>query len=127
MARVPTKVLELRGAFKKNPQRTRKEIPGLQELGNPPDHLDDASRAVWIELVESSPAGVLTASDRQALEICSVLLAQFRADPAGFIPARLAQLGRALSVLGRTPVDRSRISLSESKKQDDPWAALAAA
>lgn len=123
-ARTPTKILELRGTFKKNPQRKRSEPKNLSDLGDPPQHLGGATLSAWNELVASSPPGVLTASDRQILEICAVLLAQFREDPASFIPARLAQLNRALSMLGRTPVDRSRIGVNE-QPQDNPWASFA--
>lgn len=65
-------------------------------------------------------------SDRQILEVAAVLLAQFRTDPEAFIPARLSQLHRALSLLGRTPIDRSRLGVTDTAGAvDDPWAVLA--
>ena len=75
--RTPTKVLELRGSFKRHPERRvdRAGEPEVTEpLGDPPDDLDEAERARWIELAREMPwlgradrAGVWAAAKQYAV------------------------------------------------------------
>lgn len=124
--RTPTKILELRGSFKKDPQRKRHNEPqGCGEVGKAPEYFTDVEKAIWDEIVTTSPPGVITGTDAHNVELCAVLLAQFRADRVNFAPTRMAQLVRLMSLLGRTPSDRSKLSVPEQRKTDDPWAALA--
>ena len=126
--RKPTNVLELSGSFKHNPNRRRADPPPAGEIGEAPDHLADDEKNLWKELVAQSPLGVLQASDRAALEIVCCLMAEFRNDRASFTPAKIGVLQRALSSLGHTPVDRSRLGVSKQESSaDDPWADFAKA
>jgi hypothetical protein len=119
--RTPTEVLDLRGAFKINPQRKREVGPkALAGLGAPPAHLNDAARACWVEAVGNAPAGVLTAGDRILVEIVARLLAKFRED--WLTGAEFGQLGQALGKLGWTPADRSRVSAVKEEPKADPFA-----
>ena len=125
MNRKPTKILELKGAYKRNPSRRRGAEPTPSApLGPPPPHLDDDTKAVWQELVEILPPGVLWSSDRVMLEIASCLLVEYRRDPAGFQTSRLSQLRGCLGSLGLSPADRSKVSVPDAKKTDDPWDAF---
>jgi hypothetical protein len=67
--RKPTAVLELTGAFRKNPQRKRTEPPTAGPLGDPPEHFTAEQAAVWHELASICPPGVLMRSDRVVVEI----------------------------------------------------------
>jgi hypothetical protein len=123
--RKATAVLEATGSFAKNPQRRRVDPIASSEIQPPPSYFDESESAVWYELIESSPIGVLKNSDHSALEIASTLLSDYRKDRAGFNTARLNALQKALSCLGRTPVDRGRIVATETPPtQNDPWAEL---
>ena len=123
--RKATAVIEAKGGFKKNPQRKRVDAPCSNEVGLPPDYFSEYERAIWQELMSTSPKGVLKISDRTALEVASALLADFRLDRASFSPARLTALQKALASLGRTPVDRGRLSAPElDVDPNDPWAKL---
>jgi hypothetical protein len=68
--RKPTdEVLELTGAFLKDP--TRRRLPGPKSglpVGGPPEHLAPHEAAAWLEFVANAPAGVLTGGDRWVLE-----------------------------------------------------------
>lgn len=125
--RTPTNVLELRGAFKKDPQRKRKNEPkptgeiGAHSLGttNPSE--------IWDELVAACAPNVLTVSDRIALEIAVEYMSQFRKDPANYSNERVRLLISLLAKFGMTPSDRAKLSIPDlaSNKENDPWADLA--
>lgn len=123
--RKSTAIIEATGGFKKNPQRKRIDPPASDEIGPPPDYFSEYEKAIWRELVSTSPKGVLKNSDRTALEVSSALLADFRIDRASFSPARLTALQKALASLGRTPVDRGRLAPPEPEiDPNDPWVKL---
>ena len=122
-----TAVLEATGSFDKNPQRRRSEPMASDEMGPPPTYFDEDECAVWLELVETSPKGVLKNSDRSALEIATALLSDFRKDRKNFSTAKMTSLQKSLASLGRTPVDRGRLQAPEfTPPPNDPWAELSA-
>ena len=121
--RKATAVIESSGGFKKNPQRKRVDPPCSNDVGPPPDYFLEYERAIWHELINTSPKGVLKISDRTALEVASALLADFRIDRASFNPARLTALQKSLASLGRTPVDRGRLVAPEPENVlENPFA-----
>jgi len=125
--RTPSNVLELRGAFAKNPQRKRPNEPkpvgdiGDYSLGS----VDPAE--IWDELKAACPANVLTQSDRLAFEIAVEFTRQYRANPSGISSERIKTLINLLARFGMTPADRAKINLGSANPQDEsPWARLAA-
>lgn len=123
--RKTTAVLEAKGSFKKNPQLKRVDPPTADEIGPPPPYFAQNECAVWQELIDTSPKGVLKNSDRSALEIASALLSDFRKNRESFNNGRISSLQKALASLGRTPVDRGRIAVPEpALDPNDPWAAF---
>lgn len=119
--RKPTEVLQLRGTFKHNPKRTRDVGPkSAKDVGQPPPYLTEDERACWFEGIENAPAGVLTSGDRWHLEMVSRLMAKFRRD--WLTGAEMSQLGQALSKLGWTPADRSRVTATQKEEKEDPFA-----
>jgi hypothetical protein len=113
--KTPTNVLELRGSFKKHPERraaraNEPEPTGI--IGEPPEHMKPHEQAVWREIVGIVVPGVLANSDRLALEIASVLMAEFRIlGTAGMTDGRLSRLSALLGQLGMTPADRARVTV----------------
>lgn len=116
--RKPTAALELSGAFKKDPKRkaARASEPVVAAaIGPPPNMLDGDSAAIWNELVQHG--FWLTAADRTLLEIACRLFAMFRVgslDGGG-----ISKLITALSKLGFSPTDRSRVQAPGSKEPED--------
>jgi phage terminase small subunit len=113
----PTAVLELNGAFRKNPDRRRTDPKPAGPLGSPPKQLDENQRAMWNELKRKAPIGVLTAADCFLLEIVCRLMTRVRF-PAE-VPletGELAQLMQGLIRLGFTPADRSKLNLGKGKE-----------
>jgi hypothetical protein len=106
--RTPTAILELRGAYRKNPQRRRDrggEPLITTPLGDPPAGLSDSEQAVWREM--ASIGHWLTGADRFLLEIAVSLVARHRAGELEG-PAT-SKLIAALRNLGFAPVDRGRL------------------
>ncbi len=118
--RTPSNILELRGAFEKNPQRRREEPNVDRELGAAPGHFDDSRCAAWAEIVELAPEGVLTKADRIAIEMLADLLVRYRASmtPGGdkFTSADRRDLMAILARFGMTAADRSRVAAPKYKE-----------
>ncbi len=111
--RLPSKILDLRGTFKKNPQRRRSNepVPDTPFPKTPPKHLNVAQRAAWRTIARATPTGLLTGSDVILVEVLACLLAEFRADPH-FQASRLARLSMELGRLGLNPSDRVRLAVT---------------
>ena|SRR5690349_3505407 len=124
--RKPTRVLELTGAFKKDPARGRAregEPHPEGALGNPPNCLDEVQKARWNELKKQAPW--LTVSDRILVEQTCRLWALERAGTANATQSRL--LSTNLGKLGMTPSDRSKVKVpGERPGKKNPFSALRA-
>lgn len=117
--RKPDHLHLLRGTFRKDRHGEAGAKPQPKgEIGKPPGRLDAAQRAAWREIVNQAPEGVLTGSDRLAVELAAVLLAEFRTAPAEFQAARLARLESLLSKFGMNPSDRSRLNIAPPAKRN---------
>lgn len=118
--RTATATLELIGAFKKNPQRARKDEP--KPAGSfpktPPRHLSDAEKKMWKEIVKAVPTGVLTSSDVLTVEIVAKLYSEFRTEgvkmPAALITRMAAEMGK----LGLSPSDRAKLSVDKEPEKN---------
>ena len=114
--RTPTNVLELRGAFKRHPERKRPDEPKpTRAIGECPDRLDDGERAAWDEIVSTCCPGVLTNADRLAVEIAARLLAESWEAGREFDDVRRRQLSVLLGQFGMNPSDRTKLRVEPPK------------
>ncbi|NGN44975.1 hypothetical protein G6N74_28365 [Mesorhizobium sp. CGMCC 1.15528] len=120
--RKPTATLELKGAFKKDPARgkARANEPKVDApVGAPPNCMPQEASTLWNEL--ATHGTWLTGADRLLLEIACRLFADFRSgilDGGG-----ISKLITALSKLGFSPTDRSKVGAPGGKEpEDDPFA-----
>ena len=124
--RTPSNVLDLRGAFDKNPQRRREDPKVEAGLGDAPDYFTDDERKVWAEIEQSAPEGVLSRADRIAVEMLTDLIVRFRARQ----PLKAAERNHMLNLLSRlgmTAADRSRVAKpDDGEDQLDIWDVLGA-
>jgi phage terminase small subunit len=105
--KTPSNVLELRGAFKKNPQRARVDAAGAGQFAKaPPQHLPQGAVVAWQYVVSRLPKVALSSSDEIAVEIAAKLLAQFWL--TGDLDT-IKELRQWLGKLGMTPVDRTKM------------------
>lgn len=117
-ARKPTALLELSGAFDKNPQRKRTAEPNSgRGVGPAPGYLTEGQQEIWDEIVGNCAAGVFQSGDRLVLESLVVLVSEFRADPPSFGGRRYQQLVTLLSRCGMTPADRSRVTVPSAPQE----------
>ena len=120
--RKPTAVLELKGAFKKDPSRGKaranEPVPD-GPIGEPPVLLDEQEQELWREL--ALVGSWLTAGDRLILEIACRLMVMFRENTLD--GGGISKLIMALSKLGFSPTDRSKVNAPGAKEPpQDPFA-----
>ena len=114
--RTPTNILEMRGAFKANPQRKRRAEPKPKGAfpSRPPSHLSAAEKATWKEVVRRVPAGVLGDADVFQVESLARLLTRFRMTDEP--PMTMYQtLGTLLGKLGLNPASRAALTVEKPK------------
>lgn len=108
--RTATSILELKGSYRKNPQRRRSAEPVAAPFRNtPPSHLTAAQKKIWRAIVKDCADGVITQSDRLALEQLTMLVSEWRENPKDFKTSRHALMHSCLARFGMTPCDRSKI------------------
>lgn len=116
----PTKVLELSGAFAKNPSRRRTgTVTDSRPVGDAPEHLTDEVKEMWRELVQEAPAGLLAQSDRVTLEVTANLLVEFREQGADMKTMRLNLLVRLLGMIGCNPQTRASMDLPATPEPEN--------
>ena len=121
--RLPTTVLNLRGAFKNHPERKkdREGEPEVYEpLGDAPDCLNEAQIARWNEI--AGWCSWLTVADRVVVELVARLWQALRDGTAK--PPDVKSLLTGLVHLGMTPADRSRIKVPGKKPKANKFGAL---
>lgn len=121
--RTPSNILELRGAFKKDPQRTRVDAAGAAAFErDPPAHLTADAVPAWRYLVDRLPKVALSSSDEIGVEIAAKLLARHWLIGASDLDT-IKELRQWLGKLGMTPVDRTKMP-STPPDDKNPFAGL---
>ena len=74
--RIPANVLDMRGSFKKHPERRRKDSEGKKPLEtDPPTHLEQAIVPAWHYIVSRLPLITVYDCDEIAIEMAARCLA----------------------------------------------------
>ena len=77
----PTAILDAKGTFIANPQRSREAEPsGNRPLGSPPKYLAAEEKKIWKELAKELLPGVAFQSDRTAFELLVRLTYKMRSN-----------------------------------------------
>lgn len=117
--KVPTAIKEVRGSYKKHPERrTDGEPTPTRGIGPPPEHFDEAHQALWNEVVSVMYAGVLGEADRLALETMVRLVYLMRTDFENMTAAQITRLTGLFGQFGMTPADRTKITIPKDKKSN---------
>ena len=122
--RTPTAKAALTGADKINPgrfkPRSEPKVSG-RDLGRPPAYLPATAKKAWATFADELPW--LTHEDRGAVEIVSLMRAHIMDGLTADLPASFfGNYRMALSSLGATPVDRSKVHQPSHDEDDDPFA-----
>jgi phage terminase small subunit len=105
-------LLKLSGGLKNHPGRYagRTDLASCPDgIGDPPSHISVARKNIWAELIAQLPEGHLQSADRFLLEIVTHLMSRQRNRRTLITKGEVSLLINALSKLGLTPVDRSRV------------------
>lgn len=114
--KTPTKLMVVRGNPSGRPLNLNEpETPG--PLGDSPSGWTGEQRALWHEVVNSAPIGLLTKSDRILVELTVRNLAQVRASPE-INAAQSAELRRCLGEMGMTPSERTRLVVPKNGEKN---------
>lgn len=121
--RKPEKILEITGAYKKHPERRRKNVPSPDAgIGNPPPTLEEGPCGVWQELVSVVTSGVLANWDTFLVEQACILIYESRVNKR-FPSSDRALLLKCLSDMGLTPASRSKVVAPDREdKKASKWA-----
>ncbi|AEA59586.1 phage terminase, small subunit, putative [Burkholderia gladioli BSR3] len=126
--RTPTNVLDLRGSYKKDPQRRAaraNEPPSTGELGEPPGRLSELEREAWFEFVDECPPGVLLREHRGLVEQAARLMAEMWTLGAAFPTSRGTLLFQIRRSCGMTPVERSKVGVPKKPElNNNPFSKL---
>jgi hypothetical protein len=117
--RKPTSMLQLVGAFKHDPKRSRVDPRSSPLKMAPPRPNPITFAQAWKLLAKCCPEGVLMDRDRIWLEIAAQLFVEFRNEGAKMHPAKLSRLTAMLSSLGMSPADASRVNAPPVRPTDD--------
>ena len=116
----------LTGADKNHPERfKRRSSPKTSGrlLGKPPAYLPATAKKAWATFSDELPW--LTYEDRGAVEVVCLMRAQIMDGKTAELPASFfGNYRMALSSLGATPVDRSKVYQAPEQEDDDPFAAF---
>src|SRR5262249_39221023 len=122
--RTSEKVLELRGSFRKDPQRRRVAPTPKAGIGPCPDDAMVLSTSeAWDFLVGIVPNGVLADRDRAYRLIAAKLFSLLtRVGIEEMDPPKLNRLEVMLGKLGLNPADASRVGQYEPEAPKNPFA-----
>jgi hypothetical protein len=112
--------LALSGAFVKHPERARPDVVAAGEIGRWRAGSSDPA-AVWRELAQIAPRGVLTAADRPGLQLLALLIAGVRADPSKLTAAKATAIVTLLGRFGMTPQSRAQIPAPPAEEESNPF------
>lgn len=118
--RTPAKILELKGAWKKDPQRRRSSVGGSGEFNRqPPSYMPQECVRAWNFIVEQVPPGVLTASDYASVEIMARLQSQIWM--TGSLDS-IKELRQWFGQYGMTASAREKIAAKGVEQTGNPFA-----
>jgi len=118
--RKPSNILEMTGAYKKNPQRKRPNKPKAKRgiSIDPPETFEPDQKQAWKDIIERCPDKVLMNSDELTVEMASVMLARFRQDGAQTPSHILTRLDIILDRMGMTPSGREKLTVPQDNENE---------
>lgn len=125
--RTSAKILEMRGAFKDNPQRAREDLEGAGPFSEEaPEHLTENEKLAWNHLVKRLPKVSLTSSEEVLVESAARVYARYLKTPSHSEEFRrlAATLMNHLKELGMTVNARAKLGAPSGKKKQNRFSSL---
>jgi phage terminase small subunit len=114
--KIPTAILDARGAFITHPESKRPHEPKSDRpLGKPPKWMSDEEKEVWQELSDQALPGVIKESDRNLFALLVRLTAKMQSNEA----LRVGEMAVLISLGSRfamTPADRCKVTVEQPKE-----------
>jgi len=122
--KTPTKILDWKGSYKKDPQRKRKGEPmPTGKIGKPPVWLSKDAAKAWRYLVRKCHPGVLTSMDGPGMVAMAVAFAPLMDKDKTLGVVEIKGISIMLGKFGFTPSDRAGI-VSDAPDDKGGWAGL---
>ena len=114
------RILELTGAYKKNPQRKNHNEPVVESLteADIPAGLNPQERDAFKRLMDYMPPGVYTVAEIPLLTMAARYQTQFDNDPEEFPASKASLLTKCLIHLGMTPGGRSKLTVPKAGEKN---------
>lgn len=117
--RTPSNVLDMRGAFKKHPERKREDLQGVGDFNStPPQWLAAPIVPAWHRVVSQINPAVLTGSDTESIAVMARLLSQFELTSDKTYATELRQW---FSQYGMTAVGRTKLAAPKKGGGGNPF------
>lgn len=117
--RKAAKILDAKGAFKKDPNRKREDLKGVGEIGEAPEDFSELERLLWERLKGMVPPGIITGSDELLLEAGARYWAKLRQTNTDELTAsQIAQIIGVCNALCISPQARTKVAPPETKKKN---------
>ena len=121
----PIAVQELKGAYKKDPQR--RPVNNISDervlSAEPPSYLSKLQKEIWREVIRMQPVdGLFRGADAYSVELLTRLIHKMRIGKAS--SADLGRLHMMLGDFGMTPSGRAKLSDTyggAKKQEENPW------
>jgi len=119
--RKPTALLEVAGAFIKDPQRKRSGEPVANGEAVKPRFVKGTAARIWREYAPLVAAmGLLKAVDSFNFGVWCCLAAEFEKDPEGMLANRIGQMRQLGERFGLDAGARAKLAVTEAQKSEDP-------
>jgi phage terminase small subunit len=119
--RTPTALLEVRGAFGKNPKRKRAGEPVAEGEAVKPRFVKGTAARIWREYAPLIAAmGLLKAVDSFNFGVCCCLAAEFDNDHKRMPANRIAQMWQVGERFGLDAGARAKLAVTAEQKSEDP-------
>jgi phage terminase small subunit len=119
--RKPTTLLEVRGAFVKNPNRKRGHEPIAEGVAVKPRFVKKTAACLWREYAPRVAAmGILKEVDSFNFGVWCCLAAEFEKDSQAMPANRIAQMRQVGERFGLDAGARAKLAVTEGDKINDP-------
>lgn len=115
--RTPSNILELKGAYKRNPERRNHDEPEATPfVDKPPAYFDAQHIRAWNDVIDRVPAGVLKNADYYLVVLAAAIVVEIEEKSGHISNERMGRFVSISACLAITPSSRSSFVVPKAKK-----------